>query len=127
MIGVGADETRFLDEQVANREIDRVAAPFDTDGEHVIIHEFPVEDELDGLRSMERPRFPKHIAEFPNGGVQIRLVSPVQQVFQSRDGHPVGERPVTGETAEEREGRKRLPGVLNGSGHEVVASVETHD
>ena len=47
------DEPRFLDEEIANREVDCVPTTFDTDAEHVVVDEVPIEDELYGLRPAE--------------------------------------------------------------------------
>jgi len=36
---IGTDETRLIDKEIPDREVDRVAAPLDTDSEHAVNHE----------------------------------------------------------------------------------------
>jgi hypothetical protein len=38
------DDPRFLDEEIANREVDCVPTTFDTDAEHVVVFEVTVKD-----------------------------------------------------------------------------------
>ena len=78
------DDARLLHEQVPHREVDGVATTFDANAEHIVVHEVAVKDELDGLRTAERPVLTKHVTEFAGGLIEFIRVGLVQQVFESR-------------------------------------------
>jgi hypothetical protein len=121
------DKVRFLYEEIAHGEIDRVTSSFDSNGKHVIVDEITVEYELDSLRPVERTHFSKYVTEFSDGVVQVLLIGTIQEIFQAGNGHARGKRLISCQPAEEGERRNRLLGFLHRICHEIVTSVETHN